>query len=50
MSVISQHPTRQIIYKEFVEINRHKKEIINIYIQELMAAHIIVDNGYLKIE
>ena len=27
----------------------HKKKL-QIYTQELMAAHIIVDNGYLKIE
>ena len=37
------------IYIEFIEINKHKKKI-QIYIQQLMAAHIIVDNGYLKIE
>ena len=33
------------IYREFIEINKHKKKL-QIYIQELMAAHIIVDNGY----
>ena len=38
-----------IIYIEFIEINKHKKKL-QIYIQQLMAAHIIVDNGYLKIE
>ena len=37
------------IYIEFIEINKHKKKL-QIYIQQLMAAHIIVDNGYLKIE
>ena len=37
------------IYREFIEINKHKKKL-QIYIQQLMAAHIIVDNGYLKIE
>ena len=34
---------------EFIEINKHKKKL-QIYIQQQMAAHIIVDNGYLKIE
>ena len=38
-----------LIYIEFIEINKHKKKL-QIYIQQLMAAHIIVDNGYLKIE
>ena len=38
-----------IIYIEFTEINKHKKKL-QIYIQQLMAAHIIVGNGYLKIE
>ena len=38
-----------IIYIEFIEINKHKKKL-QIYIQQLMAAHNIVDNGYLKIE
>ena len=37
------------IYIEFIEINKHKNKL-QIYIQQLMAAHIIVDNGYLKIE
>ena len=36
-------------YIEFIEINKHKKKL-QIYIQQLMAAHVIVDNGYLKIE
>ena len=35
------------IYREFIEINKHKKKL-QIYIQELMAAHF--DNGYRKIE
>ena len=39
----------QYIYIEFIEINKHKKKL-QIYIQQLMATHIIVDNGYLKIE
>ena len=30
-------------------MNTHKNKL-QIYIQELMAAHIIVDNGYRKIE
>ena len=34
--------------REFIEINKHKKKKLHIYIQELMAAHIIFDNGYLK--
>ena len=38
-----------ILYREFIEINKHKKKL-QIYIQELMAAHITVDNGYHKIE
>ena len=38
-----------IIYIEFIEVNKHKKKL-QIYIQQLMAAHNIVDNGYLKIE
>ena len=37
------------IYREFIEINKHKKKL-QIYIQQLMAAHIVVDNGYLKIK
>ena len=37
------------VYIEFIEINKDKKKL-QIYIQQLMAAHIIVDNGYLKIE
>ena len=37
------------VYREFIEINKHKKKL-QIYIQELMAAYIIVDNGYRKIE
>ena len=37
------------LYIEFIKINKHKKKL-QIYIQQLMAAHIIVDNGYLKIE
>ena len=40
---------KQVIYREFTEINKHKKKL-QIYIQQLMAAHIVVDNGYLKIE
>ena len=36
------------IYIEFIEINKHKKKL-QIFIQQLMAANIIVDNGYLKI-
>ena len=32
-----------IIHREFIEINKHKKKL-QIYIRELMAAHIIVDN------
>ena len=40
---------RLLLYIEFIEINIHKKKL-QIYIQQLMAAHIIVDNGYLKIE
>ena len=35
--------------REFIEINKHENKL-QIYIQQLMAAHIIVDNGYLKIE
>ena len=37
------------IYREFIEINKHKKKL-QIYIQQLRAAHIIVDNEYLEIE
>ena len=37
------------IYIKFIEINKHKKKL-QIYIQQLKATHIIVDNGYLKIE
>ena len=32
------------LYRWFIEINKHKKKL-QIYIQQLMAAHIIVDNG-----
>ena len=46
---ISKLVTQRIIYIEFIEINKHKKKL-QIYIQQLMAAHNIVDNGYLKIE
>ena len=38
-----------LVYREVIECNKHKKKL-QIYIQELMAAHIIVDNGYRKIE
>ena len=30
--------------REFIEINKHKKKL-QIYIQQLMAAHIIVNNN-----
>ena len=43
------HNDDLVLYIEFIEINKHKKKL-QIYIQQLMAAHIIVDNGYLKIE
>ena len=40
-----------IIYieREFIEIKNTTTKF-QIYIQQLMAAHIVVDNGYLKIE
>ena len=41
--------TNVYIYIEFIEINKHKKKLqIYTCIQQLMAAHIIVSNGYLK--
>ena len=49
MSSIISDGAKYYIYIEFIEINKHKKKL-QIYIQQLMAAHIIVDNGYLKIE
>ena len=39
----------QIIYIEFIEINKHTKTIYR-YLQELTAAHIIIDKGYLRTE
>ena len=42
-------PNICFIYREFIGINKHKNKL-QIYIQELMATHIIVDNGYRKIE
>ena len=38
-------------YREFIEVNKYTKKLqIYMYIQELMAAHDIDDNGYLNIE
>ena len=37
------------IYREFIEINKHTKTIYR-YLQELTAAHIIIDKGYLRTE
>ena len=38
------------IYIEFIELNKQKKNIVQVYIQKLMAAHVSVNNGYLTIE
>ena len=37
------------IYREFIEINKHTKTIYR-YLQELTAAHIIINKGYLRTE
>ena len=37
------------MYREYIDINKHRKKL-QIYRQELMAAHVIVYNRHLEIE